>query len=199
MVRSNYPDVTFALTDNIAGIDVSSIELRVYGEAFHVAPGVLELVAAPDSLSGNLYFHTLGTSLVFPAGDTVWMELSLSDSPDYCVGNAATFAYYFWVEPDVGCHVVPNPMTPNGDGVNDAASVAYPGMFSEGAVLKIFNLRNVEVYSADIEPVSSYAEVSGRMWDGRTNSGELCLPGIYLYVIVQDGEVICNGTITLVR
>ena len=198
MIRSNEPTMTFGITDNLAGINPSTIMLYVNGIPYSVDGSVLTWTSS-DNMSGTLVFRTDLSGLIFPPGDTVWVKLDACDEPDYCDPNCATSTWWFTVEPEVGCNIHPNPFTPNGDNRNEITVFDYPNMYSEQAKLHIFNMRNVEVFSEDIGPIDEYSQFDIRSWDGRDNNGNLLPPGLYLYVIVKGGEVVCNGTVLLAR
>jgi hypothetical protein len=37
------------------------------------------------------------------------------------------------------------------------------------------------------------------LWNGNDDDGNLLPQGLYLYIIKLDDEIVCNGTITLIR
>ena len=84
--------------------------------------------------------------------------------------------------------LAPNPFTPNGDGLNDAAAW----------ILDLFMLTSpagvsVTIYDLDGRQVRRLEELasSGQLaieWDGRDESGESVLPGIYLYRLFVDSD-----------
>lgn len=75
---------------------------------------------------------------------------------------------------------IPNVITPNGDGVNDAFYVTSSGYVKmEGVIL---NRRG--------ETITNFYGINAR-WDGRNSSGERVMDGVYFYKIVmtrEDGE-----------
>lgn len=83
--------------------------------------------------------------------------------------------------------VAPNPFTPNGDGVNDAASISYKLLRVTSAVpvsLAIFDLSGrlvKEVYAGD-DPLGEYSHD----WDGTDTANRRVPPGMYLYRLVVD-------------
>ena len=72
-------------------------------------------------------------------------------------------------------------------------------MFAKEATIKIFNLRGIEVFSKNIGPIDDYSEQGRRQWDGTDGNGKKLPDGIYMYIIIVDGEVVCNGTVVLAR
>lgn len=82
----------------------------------------------------------------------------------------------------------PNPFTPNGDGINDAAKISLE-------IFKLTSSRTLEVriYTLDGRLVWSSAEMvlSGRAslpWDGRDDHGEVVPPGLYLCQVELDAD-----------
>ncbi len=64
--------------------------------------------------------------------------------------------------------------------------------------VSIFDLRNMKV--CELQNGSVKHTVNGVIvWDGKGEDGSLVKPGVYLYLITADGEVLCNGTIYIVR
>jgi gliding motility-associated-like protein len=97
--------------------------------------------------------------------------------------------------------VVPNPFTPNGDGVNDVVNISYKLLRLTSAVpvsVGIFDLSGrlvKRVYSGE-EPLGEYSH----LWDGTDSSNRLVPPGLYLYRIVVDvhsGQETENGILSV--
>ncbi|MBB5646373.1 gliding motility-associated C-terminal domain-containing protein [Pedobacter cryoconitis] len=85
--------------------------------------------------------------------------------------------------------VIPNTITPNGDGINDIWTIAaldtYPA-----ATVYVFNRYGGKVYSG---------KGDGKGWDGKYN-GEYLPVGVYYYVIdLHDGQKIRSGSLTVLR
>ena len=84
--------------------------------------------------------------------------------------------------------LAPNPFTPNGDGVNDATQWDVD-MFMLTSAAEV----SVSIHDLDGRLVRRLEELasSGRLtveWDGRDESGEYVLPGIYLYRLFVDSD-----------
>ncbi|MBN2542969.1 gliding motility-associated C-terminal domain-containing protein [bacterium] len=149
-----------------------------------------------SSRSYEINTQTLGLALY----DTIWVEVTNAlDTPDYCFPNTSSDSWFFIVERQTKCHIVPNPFTPNGDDYNDIIYFIYPKMYSQEAELKIYNLRNVLVYQETIPPQMGRIYSEKNLWDGKDSNGKMVPEGIYIYAITVDGKVVCNGTIVLAR
>lgn len=86
--------------------------------------------------------------------------------------------------------VVPNPFSPNGDGVNDQVQFSYTLLrLTDGVPLEteIYTLAGNRVRLLDAgERGSALYQVT---WDGRDDRGELVAPGLYIYrVAVEAGR-----------
>ncbi len=88
------------------------------------------------------------------------------------------------------CDAHPNPFTPNGDGIYDSAVFEHPGQGTDEVTLQIFDLENRLV-----------DEIEGTKprWDGKDQGGNPMPKGVYLYILLMDGDRICHGTIYLAR
>jgi len=89
--------------------------------------------------------------------------------------------------------VFPNPFTPNDDGFNDQVNFIIPDSVASEVVIKIFGIRGnrVRYISRSTEP--------NLQWDGFDENSHLMQPGVYLYVILRNGDLVHKGTITLMR
>lgn len=85
--------------------------------------------------------------------------------------------------------VIPNTITPNGDGINDEWDIdaldSYPA-----AAIYVFNRYGGKVYSGTGD---------GKSWDGKYN-GAYVPVGVYYYLIdLHDGQKIRSGSLTVLR
>ncbi|MEW6752983.1 MAG: FlgD immunoglobulin-like domain containing protein [Candidatus Latescibacterota bacterium] len=81
--------------------------------------------------------------------------------------------------------IAPAVVTPNGDGANDEARIAYDLFEATGGVpvrVEVLDVsgRCVRTLHAAVEGIGQYE----RVWDGRNAAGDLVPPGIYLYRVV---------------
>ena len=87
-------------------------------------------------------------------------------------------------------HLIPNPFTPNGDGINDEVTFS----FNLVRLLEPINVQ-VNIYDLSGRPIAqihtggSNASNVQVKWDGRESHGQLAPPGIYLYRLVADSDV----------
>ncbi|MCK5833132.1 gliding motility-associated C-terminal domain-containing protein [bacterium] len=87
------------------------------------------------------------------------------------------------------CRATPNPFSPNGDLINDEVKFAYPGQAIEQAT--------VEIYDVKGRPVVTLEDISN--WNGMDSSNNPLPKGVYVYVIIRDGKVLCKGTIHIAK
>jgi hypothetical protein len=196
MTRDRAQDIALSVADPLSGVDNALIELTINSNVISTG----DYTFSPDgSGGGSILFVPEYSDVEFVSGDTVFVSLEVCDSPDRCAPNCTTFAWWFIVEPDVECNVFPNPFTPNGDDANDIALFTYPHMLSENATIAIYDKRNIQVRKLEAPVQGGILTAVGRLWDGRDNDGQPLKPGLYLYVVTVNGEIICNGTVVLLR
>lgn len=194
MVLNSTPTISFDITDALSGLNNGSITLTVSGF------GTYNISSPCVSWDGEHFALDADCAgIFFPQGDTIRLTIEADDSPDYCAPNHLTTSWWFWIEPLVQCDHQPNPFTPNGDDVNDVITFSYPFMFSKDAEIRIYNRRKELIFSAPAKPVSSYDDYNERFWNGFDKNGKPVPAGLYLYTIVEGNEVVCSGTITLLR
>ena len=193
MIRNAFATVSVEISDNLAGVRQSELAMNVWGTNYSLSDAGLSWDG------GVLSFEPNAEGVEFIAGDTVHITVFAGDDPDLCDPNRSNLTWSFVMEPDIACNLYPNPFTPNGDAINDFAVFDYPEMFSGEAELMIFDMSNRLVYSEKIGPVSAFEDFDNRRWLGKDGQGKAVRPGLYVYVIKQEGEIICNGTVILQR
>ncbi|MCK5833365.1 gliding motility-associated C-terminal domain-containing protein [bacterium] len=191
------PSISFSVTDNLSGLDSSLVTITINEYTFLIGTPGIDCLWLGDTLHCVAECPELG--VWFFETDTVFVQVSAGDMPDYCSPNPGSFSWWFLIELETSCNRYPNPITPNNDGINDAAVFDYPDMFSGSAELSIFNTRNILVYRENIGPASDFSDVSNRVWDCKDSDGNPVRDGLYIYVIERDGRVICNGTLIMGR
>jgi len=207
MTRNRQQKVVFTVKDNGSGIDESSFELIIDEHGNHhiydysdLEWNIVNTGPAGEIREVNVTYRPLSHGVEYTSGDTVRVHVYLCDDPDTCGPNCNEDSMEFMIEPDVECLVFPNPFTPNGDMINEVAIFNYPFMFSEKAELVIYTVRNVEVFRREIDMTSSdIVEYAPRCWNGKYNDGTQAPEGLYIYLIIKNGEIICNGTVVLAR
>ena len=91
-------------------------------------------------------------------------------------------------EPEI--EIVPNPFTPNDDGINDWVEFKKGDSIPTEWVISIMNRSGLEIRTlANGE----------RFWNGKDEAGNLMLPGCYLYLITDGNQVIHRGLLNLIR
>jgi gliding motility-associated-like protein len=120
--------------------------------------------------------------------------------PTYAVNPLQDTAYSNWIEfgepvPPLEQVVVPNVITPNGDGRNDVFVVRGIMSYASTREVKVMNRYGKVIYATDMYDNS-------QPWDGRDQSGSLLADGVYFYVIKlydseNDAYLDLSGTVTL--
>lgn len=86
--------------------------------------------------------------------------------------------------------VLPNPFTPNDDGLNDKTEFRQ----SKGVPMD-WGISIMDRYGRMIKRVKK----EEKYWDGKDESGQLMNPGCYLYIISNDKHIFVRGLIRLIR
>ncbi|RKZ32637.1 hypothetical protein DRQ33_05555, partial [bacterium] len=79
--------------------------------------------------------------------------------------------------------------------MNDYCQFTFPGLYYEKATINIYNMHNILVKKIEVETGLLAKENS--IWDGTDSRGNPMPQGLYLYIIEVDGEIVCNGTVTI--
>lgn len=85
--------------------------------------------------------------------------------------------------------VVPSIFTPNGDGVNDAATISFQLFQVIGAAplqVRVYDLTGRPVVTLLDRPEENGAFTVA--WDGRDGAGQSVLPGLYVYRVLLQGD-----------
>ncbi len=96
--------------------------------------------------------------------------------------------------------VLPNPLTPNDDGVNDILNISYSLLQLTEPVpvsVTVYDLSGSPVWHRDEHQANGLYSIP---WDGKDSNGQLMPPGLYIYQITAEaGTSTYNhiGTITI--
>ena len=120
--------------------------------------------------------------------EVAWQTVEAGDADEGVASN--TLAISVPIDSDLvhGLTVGPNPFTPNGDGINDAAEISLD-------IFKLTSSRRLQVriYTLDGRQVWQREEMvlSGRTtvrWDGVDDHGHRAPPGLYLCQVQLDAD-----------
>jgi gliding motility-associated-like protein len=119
--------------------------------------------------------------------ETLSVTLTIVDA----FGETATFTseYPARAQVQLDAATIPNVLTPNNDGINDTFELPGATQLGACAELRIYDRYGNQVF---------IGEGNNLTWDGRTMSGEACIPAVYFYVLTVYGQEF-NGHLTLFR
>lgn len=178
-----------AVDDAFEGVPGSNVTGNVL-ENDQTGSGVtISIVNQPAN--GTVTILEDGTFTYTPTGgaaaqDQFTYNICLIDCADVCDQAVVTITY-----PDIPC-VVPNVLTPNGDGDNDVLIIECLGQ-NPNSSLKVFNRWGDEIFTA--EPYLND-------WDGTYGKDRKELPAatyFYLFKKDKDGTEVKGGYIEVVR
>jgi len=146
-----------------------------------------EVSAGKECLPGKLLLSTAGTYTILI---TVDKQNSVMEQDED--NNILRIP----IEVDGGkLTVKSNPFTPNEDGINDDACFYCEQFQLENPCIKIFDLRGRFIKELG---GSDFYEKKFR-WDGRDNNGNQVMPGVFLYILQDQGQPVANGCVVVAR
>lgn len=128
--------------------------------------------------------------------DVAWQRVDAADVTDLVDGAGMSVFTPFQSAILGQVTVSPNPLTPNGDGINDVALFEFPVFKIHGGkelALEIFALNGRQVFSV-LRFVEFAAGQHRLEWDGHGDDGQLVPPGIYLARINVEVDASNRGT-----
>ena len=169
--------IGFVIDDSPAGVLYDSLSFDV--------PGAI--VRSGDTFTVSVDY----------SGDTVWLSIAdIMDRADGCGHNRAADTTLWFIMPmSFECAGEPSPFTPNGDEFNPVVNFRFPDMDTKGGMVEVFTLSGDKVWGKAIAPGARFSA----FWNGRCENGKIALPGVYIYIVEQDGKIICKGTVVLAR
>ncbi len=99
----------------------------------------------------------------------------------------------FDVEAPDDLAVEPNPFTPNGDTFNDEVTFQVTEFGLLEPVLRIFSFEG-RLIRTEADLIDGFL-----VWNGQDESGRDQRPGVYLYTLEDENNVVASGHITLAR
>ncbi|MCD6501571.1 gliding motility-associated C-terminal domain-containing protein [bacterium] len=181
--------IEWRIDDLGAGVDDTLILIYIDGDT-------LRLPSSSASFDGE-FLSFDPESAGYDISESMSVCVSACDLAEYCGANCSDpICVVVRRSKETGCDAWPIPFTPNGDGANDVVWFEYPSMELEAATVEIFDIEGRKLFSADYPatPPEGYA-----FWDGMRSAGKRARPGTYIYVVMRGGEVICKGSLVLVR
>jgi len=169
--------------DPLAPAAVARVETAPDGFSVFFAPAMDPQNSQPLRLifrQQALEHHTaVDAWLLGPAG-SVPQPVAAGNANDRVLTNALT-VYTTDPAPDLQVRLLPAILTPNGDGVNEAARIDYALIQFAGPIqmdVEVFDLsgRRVRRLLSGLQPSGAY-QLS---WNGRDEGGQLLPPGAYL-------------------
>ena len=132
------------------------------------------------------------------AGDVPPHPIAPGNASDE-VGTGVIHAFSTQAEPEIQVDISSAIITPNGDGINEAADISLVLSHFSAAIavdVDIFDLggRRVRQLISGPRPSGVYAEA----WDGRDAQGALVAPGIYLCRIGVEADFETFGKVQLI-
>ncbi len=181
--------IEWRIVDFGAGIDESVVFIYIDSDT-------LRLPAIGAAFDGE--FLTFDPEAAgYDLSESVAICASACDLAEYCGANCSEpVCVTVRRSKETVCDVWPIPFTPNADGANDFVWFEYPSMELLPATVEIYDIDGRRVFSSDFPATSPEGNA---FWDGLRSAGSRARPGTYLYVVLRGGDVICKGTLLLVR
>jgi len=182
-------DMVFNLDDVWRLVDSSSILIEASEREFRFGDDGMYWDFETQTI--RLKPENADPAVTFPNGETTCVVITCSDSPpDYGEPNQMEQYEICFIFSITTCDARPQILTPNGDGINDIVYFQYPKMIFGDGIINIFDLEGEGIWESEHGAV---------IWDCRSSTGSIVLSGLYLYTVTVEGEVVCSGSLTVIR
>jgi len=188
--------IDIQIEDNLSGVDTSMLEFSL-DDIYYSRD---QLVWIECDTGWIVRFDPILNDLSYVPDDTIKILIHVCDNVDsiyYCGPNCQDFQFFLPVMIIDECQRFPNPFTPNSDGLNDFAQFYFPDFGVKPGDIFIFDIYNKEVKEIHV-PKGLDCKENAR-WDGTDRDGNSLPQGVYIYLIKIDGEIICQGTVSIAR
>jgi len=182
----------------VSGLDTTSIQAFVIG-----GDGTPTDVTSYLTGSNPYTFNTGTANLEFLDGEEVTIRVIAADNPItepeemYCDPNDTTFEWTFTIA-ETPCYRGTNPITPEPcDERNDFTQFSFPNVRATKLKKEIFIY---DRFNHLVKTIEGPDDDSGEwIWDGKDDNNTIVGQGVYVYIIVVDGETVCTGTVSVAR
>jgi gliding motility-associated-like protein len=188
--------IDIQIVDNLSGVDTSMLEYSL-DDIYYSRD---QLVWIECDTGWIVRFDPILIDLSYVPDDTIKILIYVCDNVDsiyYCGPNCQDFQFFLPVMIIDECQRFPNPFTPNSDGLNDFVQFYFPDFGVKPGDVFIFDIYNKEVKEIQV-PKGLDCKENAR-WDGTDRDGNSLPQGVYIYLIKIDGEIICQGTVSIAR
>jgi len=183
-------DIVFNLTDTRRRTDSTSVLITV-NDTRSFTFGDAGFAWDASSQTARFIPENASPALTYANDESICVTITCADiPPDYGAPNPMDEYRLCFLFAITTCDIRPLVATPNGDGVNDGFIFEYPRMLFGTGIIHIYDLSGEEIWTSPHGATT---------WDCKAGTGSIVRPGLYLYSIENDGEVVCNGTLSIIR
>lgn len=154
----------------------------------------------PQSLFVSTLTNT--ANAVIQNNNYYFVTINNSNDGIYCPFNRKDSIYINIADTCIKPLIIPTVFTPNNDNVNDEWHFKIPYGIKLNSVF-VYNRWGVLIYTIEESFLKSeQSKIKTVHWDGHTTSGELCMDGVYFYIVsfeLNGENKTLKGNVTLIR